>query len=88
MAVLGSRVDGAVDEARKTGVDAVYIMDDKRLSVFHPEYFAAALAETVKAFDPDLLLIGATSSGEELAPSLGIRMKTGVAAHCTDLKLP
>ena len=87
MAILGSRVDGVVDEARKTGIDAVYIMDDKRLSLFHPEYLSAALAETVKSFDPDLLLIGATSAGEELAPSLGIRMKTGVAAHCTDLKL-
>ncbi|QOX62251.1 electron transfer flavoprotein subunit alpha/FixB family protein [Anoxybacterium hadale] len=85
--VLGSGIGSAVAEARKSGVDLVYHLDDDRLSVFHPEYFAAALIQAVKAFDPDLLLMGATYGGEELAPALGIRLKTGVAAHCTDIRL-
>lgn len=44
------------------------------------------LAEAVREEDPDLLLIGATSLGEEVAPALGIRLKTGVAAHCVDIR--
>lgn len=34
---------------------------------------------------PELLLVGATALGEEVAPALGVRLKTGVAAHCIDI---
>lgn len=42
-------------------------------------------ADAVMREKPDILLIGATSAGEEIAPALGIRLGTGVAAHCSDI---
>ncbi|MDO4518068.1 MAG: electron transfer flavoprotein subunit alpha/FixB family protein [Bacillota bacterium] len=44
------------------------------------------LQELVTRETPEVLLIGATALGEELAPALGIRLETGVAAHCIDIK--
>ncbi len=85
--VLGNNIDSAATEAKNSGIDAVYTLDDQRLAVFQPDYFREALAAAVYEFEPDLFLIGATYAGEELAPALGIRLKTGVAAHCTDLRL-
>lgn len=43
------------------------------------------LEKTVGEERPQILLIGATALGEELAPALGIRLRTGVAAHCIDM---
>lgn len=45
------------------------------------------LEKAVREERPQVLLIGATSLGEELAPALGIRLRTGVAAHCIDMFL-
>lgn len=56
---------------------------------FHEENHEIAAEALVKAAEderPDILIIGATALGEELAPALGIRLSSGVAAHCADIK--
>lgn len=45
----------------------------------------SCLARALREEDPDLVLIGATALGEEVAPALGIRLHTGVAAHCIEI---
>lgn len=86
-AIAGSYIDAQVRELEASGADAIYFMDDARLEHYHPDYTAAAAIALTETFDPDVLLIGATSLGEELAPVLGSRFGTGVAAHCVDLTL-
>ena len=49
---------------------------------------AAGLMENaIRAEKPQLVLIGATALGEEIAPALGVRLGTGVAAHCMDINI-
>lgn len=49
---------------------------------------AAAIIEKVIADEkPDILLMGATVLGEDVAPTLGVRLGTGVAAHCVDIRI-
>ena len=48
---------------------------------------AAEILEKVIADEkPDVLLMGATALGESVAPILGVRLGTGVAAHCVDIR--
>lgn len=51
------------------------------------ETAADQLQKTVAEERPDVLLMGATALGEEIAPAMGIRLGTGVAAHCVDMEL-
>ena len=44
------------------------------------------MEKTIREEEPELVLIGATALGEEVAPSMGVRFETGVAAHCVDIK--
>ena len=44
------------------------------------------LETAVREEAPDVLLMGATALGEEAAPALGVRLGTGVAAHCNELE--
>lgn len=85
--IAGSSIGDMTEEVKCSGVDTIYAIDDNRLEIYNPEYYCAALEEAIKQFDPDLFLIGATLAGEEIAPTLGLRFKTGVAAHCMDLIL-
>jgi len=49
---------------------------------------AAEILEKVIADEkPDILLMGATALGEDVAPTLGVRLGTGVAAHCVDIRV-
>ena len=49
---------------------------------------AAEILEKVIADEkPDVLLMGATALGESVAPILGVRLGTGVAAHCVDIRI-
>ncbi|MBE6045537.1 MAG: electron transfer flavoprotein subunit alpha/FixB family protein [Clostridiales bacterium] len=45
------------------------------------------MEETIREEAPELVLLGATALGEEIAPALGVRLGTGVAAHCVDIKV-
>lgn len=85
--VIGNGIAGIVKDLTRSGIDAIFCMDDSRLEIYHTEYFAAAISSAVKEFCPDVLFIGATAAGEEIAPTLGSRFNTGVASHCVDLQI-
>ena len=82
---LGKGIDAAVAELKESGADVVYAMDDEKLAVYNVDYYSIGVMGAVKEFDPDILLMPASMLGEELAPTLGLKLKTGVAAHCVDL---
>ncbi len=44
------------------------------------------MEKAIREEQPELVLIGATALGEEVAPALGVRFETGIAAHCLDIK--
>lgn len=49
------------------------------------EAYVPVLAEEVKEHDPDLLLIGATSRGKEIAARLAMMLDTGLCSACMSI---
>ena len=49
--------------------------------------YAPIITKLVKREDPDIFLFGATAIGSELGPTVAAQLKTGVAAHCVDLRI-
>lgn len=45
------------------------------------------LEQEIAKAGPELVIVPATALGEEVAPALGIRLGTGVAAHCSDIRI-
>lgn len=84
--VLGSDKKAA-EALCSSGVDRVIFVGSDRLGAYNPTLFTAAASEAVKAFNPDVLLAAASSIGSELAPGVAARLHTGLAAHCTQLKV-
>lgn len=67
---------------------------DELISVDHPSLkhyltlpYANAFYEVVKHVNPNVILMGATSIGRDLAPRMSARLKTGLTADCTKLEL-
>ncbi len=81
---------GIADEAQNLisyGADKVYLVEDDSLECFHDQLYAESLTELIKEENPNILLLGATSSGRSLAPRVAARIGTGLTADCTGLDI-
>ncbi len=68
-------------------IDEVLVVSDPRLQQFTAEPYAHAAAAVILSRKPDILLLGATPYGRDLAGRLAVMLKTGLTADCTDLEL-
>lgn len=87
LAAICSGQDEIREQLAGSGADQIFLMEDERFRLFNIDYYAGALVRIQEAFDADVILIPASSTGEELAPTLGKKLDTGVAAHCVDICL-
>lgn len=77
----------AAEEAARSGVDKVISLVHSKLASYNPAYFTEAFTAAVREFNPEVVLIAASSVGSELAPGVAAKLRTGLAAHCTQLAL-
>ncbi|CCE08992.1 protein FixB; electron transfer flavoprotein alpha chain [Bradyrhizobium sp. STM 3843] len=81
----GEAVQHAAAEAFCYGADLAYIVADEVLTDYRNEAYTKALTDTVNTFKPEILLLGATTLGRDLAGSVATTLLTGLTADCTDL---
>ncbi len=84
---IGSEITASADELLHYGCDEVYVYDDPALKRYIPELYTAVFEGYIKANKPCAILVGATTTGRELAPRIAARFKTGLTADCTILDM-
>lgn len=85
--VIGTDVKGLADPLAEYGADKVIVIDDPELKDYRTEPYAHALASAINEFKPEILLVGATPIGRDLAPRVSARVATGLTADCTQLDI-
>ncbi len=85
--LLGDKVQALADELVCYGADKVYLGDDPRLRLYQSEIYADLIAKLIDTYRPQIVLIGATSIGRDLAPRIAAKLKTGLTAHCVELHI-
>jgi electron transfer flavoprotein alpha subunit len=85
--LLGDQVSGLAQEAIAAGTDEVRVADHPLLRQYTTDGYTKVFTELILAGKPDILLLGATPNGRDLAGRLAVRLRTGLTADCTDLKL-
>lgn len=83
--VIGHKVEEWVGEYQAHGADRIYVLDHPRFKDYLPGLFARALESLAREHRPEIILIGATSFGKELAPRTASRLGTGLSGDCVDL---
>ncbi|MFN5409923.1 electron transfer flavoprotein subunit alpha/FixB family protein, partial [Bradyrhizobium sp.] len=81
----GEAVQHAAAESFCYGADLAYIVADEVLGDYRNEAYTKALTDTVNTFKPEILLLGATTLGRDLAGSVATTLLTGLTADCTEL---
>lgn len=85
--LLSDAARTGLDDLGSAGLDRIYLCATPERGLYASEVFAALLSELAVKNHPEILLIGSTSLGRELAPLIAARLCTGLTAHCVDLRL-
>lgn len=84
---LGSDVQNQAQLLVQYGADRVLVVDDPLLKAFGSEPYLSAVAGLAKEYSPDIILIGSTRRGKELAARLATRLETGCIPDSTKLSI-
>jgi len=85
--LVGSGVAGAAKDAGAYGADKVYVVDDAVLADYQTEAYLAAMDKAVAAAKPQVILMGQTAVGRDLAPRLAFKLETAATLDCVALAI-
>ncbi len=77
----------AAAQCHEYGADLVYLVADPALVHYRNHPFTKALTDLVETYKPEILLLGATTLGRDLAGSVATTLLTGLTADCTELAI-
>lgn len=80
--VLGSGVSSIAGELGKYGADKVLVADDVSLSEYTTEAYTNVLSGVLSAGEAEVILMGASVQGKDLAGRLSARLNAGLAVEC------
>jgi electron transfer flavoprotein alpha subunit len=85
--VMGSGVENITGELEKYGADKILVTDDTVLAEYTTDAYTNVLANIIKPLDPELIIIGASTQGKDLAARLAARLDAGMAMECVAIRL-
>jgi len=77
----------AAADCYEFGADVVYLVNDPVLAHYRNEPFTKAMTDLVNTYKPEILLLGATTLGRDLAGSVATTLLTGLTADTTELAI-
>lgn len=72
---------------QKSGFDKVFYVADENLAEYKSDVFSNAAIQAIREIDPEIVLIGATNQGRDIAPRISTALHTGLTADCTALDI-
>jgi len=86
-ALVGSGIGNLAQEAIAYGADKVYVVDDPILKDYQTDTYLPVMEKVVGQAMPQVLIMGQTSIGRDLAPRLAFRLNTAASLGCLELAI-
>ena len=86
--LLGSELAPEIEQTLiAAGADVVYKVDDPNLAEYEANVYVDAVAQLVVKHRPEVILAGATAVGRAFFARVAVKVRTGLTADCTMLKV-
>ncbi len=85
--LVGSDISSLAREVIAFGADKVYVVDAPLLKDYQTDSYVSVMEKVVKQVMPQILILGQTSIGRDLAPRLAFRLGTAAATDCIELAI-
>ena len=83
--LLGKNLSSVAQQLIEAGADLVVQGDADALVPYQAELYTEIIVKLMVEHRPDILLLGSTFMGKELAPLIAAKLETGLTAHCIEL---
>ena len=85
--LVGSGISSLAQEAIAFGADKAYVVDDPLLQDYQTDSYVSVMERVIKQVMPQILILGQTSIGRDLAPRLAFRLNTAATTGCLELAI-
>ncbi len=83
--IIGQNVEHLCDQAFSYGADRAVLLDAPVFTHYRTKPYTDAICYLVDKHRPEIILMGATGQGRDLAGAVATVVKTGLTADCTGL---
>ncbi|MDP4198395.1 MAG: electron transfer flavoprotein subunit alpha/FixB family protein [Bacteroidota bacterium] len=87
VAIVAADASALIEQAKSLNVSSVIVASDARLTNYSSRAFGRALAAIAKEAKADVIIIGATGRGKDLAPRVAVRLEAGYVPEITALSI-
>ncbi len=85
--VIGDKVEDLCQESFAYGAKKAYLIDDTVFHYYRTEPYYKAICHLINKYKPEIVLVGATGLGRDLASAVATKIETGLTADCTGLSI-
>ena len=85
--VIGDNVEHLCAEAFAYGATKAYLLDAPVYKFYRTEAYVEGCCHLIETYKPEIILMGATGMGRDLAGAIATRVATGLTADCTGLAI-
>jgi electron transfer flavoprotein alpha subunit len=85
--LVGTKVRSLAQAAITFGADKVYLVEDPLLKDYQTDFYVSVMEKVVKQAMPQILILGQTAVGRDLAPRLSFRLGTAAVLDCVQLSI-
>jgi len=85
--VIGDQVEHLCGESFAHGASKVYLLDAPLYRNYRTEAYVEGCCHLIEQYMPEVILMGATGMGRDLAGAVATRVGTGLTADCTGLAI-
>jgi electron transfer flavoprotein alpha subunit len=85
--ILGDGIHKLAEMLFSAGADTVHLGNASEFEKYQSEIFTECIVSLAAEHNPQIILLGSTYMGREIAPLVAAKLGTGLTAHCMDLLL-
>jgi electron transfer flavoprotein alpha subunit len=84
--VLGDNIENISKELEQFGADRIIVAENSALNEYLPDAYGNVIADIINKETPDVLILGASTQGKDIAARLSARLNAPLAMDCVAIR--
>lgn len=84
--VLGDNIESASKELGEFGANRIIVAENSALSEYLPDAYTNVIADVINKDAPDIVILGASTQGKDIAARLSARLNAPLAMDCVAVR--